>query len=234
MDIFYYSNYCKHCQKVVQFIIKHGIVEKISSICIDKRKRDHQNNQMYVTLENGQRVFLPPNLQSVPSILCVKRNYTLVTGGDPIIKYLVEKYSPQIAHQPHEGLMAVPNLDSPFVPNPGPHMQEKDPIGYNVMSAGPGTISSEAFTNYALEHEDLKGDSHSPNRPLYNYTPVNANFVIPTPPDNYRPDKIANNLTIDVLETQRNQEIPAVQVQPPMGLYGHENSGQIQGIYPTL
>lgn len=218
MDIFYYSNYCKHCQKIVQFIIKHGIVDKISSICIDKRKRDHNNNQMYIILENGERVSLPPNLQSVPSVLCVKHNYTLLTGVDNILKYFVNKYSPQIQHQPHAGLMSTPTIDSPFLENPGRY-QEKDPVGYDVMTAGPGAITSEAFTSYQLEHEDLMGVSQSNNRPLYNYTPVNANFTIPTPDDTYRPDKVSGDITIDQLQNQRNQEVPMVRSHPPPSMY---------------
>ena len=219
MDIFYYSNYCKHCQKIIQYVIKQGYVDKISAICIDQRKRDHNNNQTFVILENGNQVFLPPNLQSVPSVLCVKKNYTLVTGVDPILQYFQEKFAPQIQNQPHLGLMGALNLDNPHMANPG-RPQEKDPIGYDVMTAGPGIVTSESFTSYYLEHEDLKGDSSSANRPLYNYTPVNANFVIPTPPDTYRPDKISSNVTIDVLESQRNQEVPVVQPGPPQGLYG--------------
>jgi hypothetical protein len=220
MDIFYYSNYCKHCQKVVQFIIKHGIVEQISSICIDQRKRD-QSNQYYVILENGQRVTLPPNLQSVPAVLCTQRNYTLVTGTDTIMQYLNEKYnSPQHAMPNAMRPMHFADLDNPHIPNPGERNQEKDPIGYDVMSAGPGTITSESYTSYSLQPEELNGFSRSPNRPLYNYMPVDANFVIPTPEDTYRPDKVASNVTIDVLQQQRNHEVPAVSVAPPQGLYG--------------
>ena len=232
-DIFYYSNYCKHCQTVVQHIIKHGIVDKISSICIDKRKRDQNNNQLYVVLENGQHVTLPPNLQSVPSVLCTKRNYILITGTDTIIQYLDEKYLPSGGGAPsHPGLAGPPNLDNPYLANPGDRFQDKDPIGYDVMTASPGTIMSETFTSYQLEHDDLKGDSQSSNRPLYNYTPVNTNFIIPTPPDNYRPDKVASNITIDVLQQQRNQDVPVGNSGPPVGLYGGENGAR--GMYPAL
>ena len=71
MDIFYYSNYCKHSQKVLQFLVKGTLVDKISFICIDKR--------------------LPPNIHSVPSLLLVNQNYHLVTGDD-----IIRHYEPQI------------------------------------------------------------------------------------------------------------------------------------------
>ena len=39
MDILYYSNYCAHSQKVVDLLVKSNMQDKISFICIDKRKK---------------------------------------------------------------------------------------------------------------------------------------------------------------------------------------------------
>ena len=41
MDILYYSNYCKHSQKLINILTKNNMSDKISFICIDKRKKDH-------------------------------------------------------------------------------------------------------------------------------------------------------------------------------------------------
>ena len=87
MDILYYSNHCKHSQKVLQFLVKGNMADKLNFICIDKRVRDAQNNQMYIVLENGKRVTMPPNLHSVPALLQVKQNYSIILGDD-IIKYV--------------------------------------------------------------------------------------------------------------------------------------------------
>ena len=53
MDILYYSNYCKHSQNVIQTLVKSNLTDKISFICIDKRKRDENSGQMIIILENG-------------------------------------------------------------------------------------------------------------------------------------------------------------------------------------
>jgi hypothetical protein len=221
MDIFYYSNLCPHSQKVVQFIVKHQLNDKLSCICVDKRKRDVNNNQTVVILDNGKQVMLPPNLQSIPAILCVKKNYVLVLGTDPIIEYLQSFFGlDPLSHGP---TFEHPNHPSTSV-NRRP--QSHDPVGFELVN-GPSSntgIYSEPFTGYNLEPEDLAGQSNSNNRPIYEYTPVDKQLFIDTPEDKYRPDKVSSNVTIDVLQQQRNLEIPMVQVAPPSSLYGGDNN----------
>ena len=71
MDNLYYSNYCKHSKKVLDFLSKSGLTEKLNCICIDKRKRNPSTNQTFVVLDDGKQVLLPPNLQSVPALLLI-------------------------------------------------------------------------------------------------------------------------------------------------------------------
>jgi len=215
MDIFYYSNLCPHSQKVIQFVVKHQLQSKLSCICVDKRKRD-ANNQTVVVLETGKHVMLPPNLQSVPAVLCVKKNYVLVQGTDPILEYFQAAFGLSAsAQQLYEN-----PYDSPAnAVNRRP--QAMDPVGVGVQSlTGNMGIFSETYTQYHLTPEDLAGDSQSRRRPMYGYTPVDRHMAIETPEDNWRPDKIASNMTVDVIQQQRNQEIPVVQVTPPSELYG--------------
>ena len=54
MDTLYYSNYCKHSQRVLHFVVKGNLTEKINFLCIDKREKDVNNNQIYIVLENGK------------------------------------------------------------------------------------------------------------------------------------------------------------------------------------
>jgi hypothetical protein len=218
MDILYYSNLCVHSQKVIEFIVKHQLSNQLSCICVDKRKRDVNNNQTVVVLENGQQVTLPPNLQSIPAILCVKKNYTLVLGKDPILAYLQEKFGTQYANAAFD--------------HPGKQrMQEREPVGVTLTGLTLNSnILSESFTSYHLGPDDLSTKSTSQNRPLHHYTSVNQDFKINTPEDNYRPDKVSSNVTIDVLQQQRNHEIPAVQVAPPSGIYGEGASVSTQNM----
>ena len=87
MDILYYSNYCKHSQKIIQTLVKNNLKDKLSFICIDNRKRDPVNNQIYIHLENGSRVNMPPNLHSVPALLQMSNNYQVIYGDDIINQF---------------------------------------------------------------------------------------------------------------------------------------------------
>ena len=54
--IYNYSNYCKHSKKVLDFLSKSGLTEKLNCICIDKRKRNPSTNQTFVVLDDGKQV----------------------------------------------------------------------------------------------------------------------------------------------------------------------------------
>ena len=187
MDIFYYSNYCKHSQKVLQFLVKGNLVDKISFICIDKRFHDKRTNQTKIALENGTSVILPPNIHSVPALLLVNKNYQLILGDD-IMKY----YEPVV----REKIMKA-------------DLGNGEPAGFAMNQfSGSAAVTSEQFTFYNMTPEELSAKGTSMRRPMYNYVGVNDDsHFIQTPPDTYRPDKISGSVTVDVLEKQRSEEI---------------------------
>ena len=196
MDILYYSNYCKHSKKILEFLVKGGIVESLSCICIDKRTRDPKTNQIVVSLENGKQALLPPNVKSVPALLLVNANYKLVLGND-----IVKHFEPRIKEK----------LSSANFGN-------GEPLGYAINAAsgsGGSNIVSEQFTYYNMTPEELSAKGAGGRRQLYNYVPVDtdSNFI-QTPPDTYRPDKIATGVTIESLQEQRNADVPQKNATP--------------------
>ena len=190
MDTLYYSNYCKHSQRVLQYLVKNNLVNQLSFICIDKRSRDPNNNQMYITLENGKRVVMPPNIQSVPSLLLVKRNYQVVTGED-----IIRHFQPKEERQ-----------QSPMIRFNG------EPIGTALMQSNGGmNILSEPYTMYNLTPEELSAKGNGGRRQMYNYVAAGQDVIsINTPPDTYHPDKVAQDLTVDVLQQKRNSDIQSI------------------------
>jgi hypothetical protein len=187
MDILYYSNYCKHCQRLVNTLVKGNLSNKISFICIDKRVRDPKNNQQYIVLENGSKVVMPPNIHSVPALLLIKQNYRLLMG-DEIMQHL----HPQIK-QLNE---VATNYNG-------------EPISYTLGgSSGGSNIMSEQYTYYNMTPDELSAKGKGTNRQMYNYVSASDDIkLINTPPDNYRPDKLSNNVTIESLQQQRLNEI---------------------------
>ena len=190
MDILYYSNYCKHSQKIVQTLVKGNLADKISFICIDKRSVDPKTNQMFIVLESGAKVVLPPNIHSVPSLLLVNKSYKVLMG-DEIIKH----YHPEIK-----------SMNNKAVGSAG------EPTGFPLgMSSGGTNIVSEQFTFYDATPDELSAKGLGGNRQMYNYVSASNDIqIIPTPPDTYRPDKLSNSVTIDTLQQQRMDEVAQI------------------------
>lgn len=195
MDILYYSNHCKNSQKVVQFVAKFGLIDKINAICIDKRSIDNNTGQIFVQLENGKKIMLPPNVHSVPALLIVKNNYSAIFGQD-VIKYFEPAAKEKISEA---------------------HQMNGEPLGVSLAPSSSGvSIMSEQYTFYDLSPDDLSAKSRSEKRPMYNYVSASHQpYKIPTPPDTYRPDKIGESVSIETLTQKRNSDInPNTQATP--------------------
>ena len=197
MDILYYSNFCANSQKVVQYISKAGLIDKINAICIDKRSVDPNTGQVHIQLETGKKIMLPPNIHSVPALLVVKKNYNALFGGE-IIKY----FEPAVLSKMKEATILT-----------------GEPIGTSLTGAtGNLNIVSEQYTLYDLSPEELSAKGVGGRRPLYNYMSVAQDtFSIPTPPDTWRPDKVDQSVTIDNLTQKRDNEIQSGIQKTPYG-----------------
>ena len=195
MDILYYSNHCPHSQKIIHFISRAGLIDKLNAICIDKRTVDPNTGQIYIALENGKKIMLPPNIQSVPALLIVKQNYRALFGKD-IMAY----FEPLTKEQAQQ--------------------LQGEPIGISLASSSAGVaIHSEQYTLYDLSPDDLSAKSTSAKRPMYQYVSAQSHqpYQIPTPPDTYRPDKVDSNLTVESLEQKRNIEVSSGAQATPFG-----------------
>lgn len=189
MDILYYSNYCKHSQKILQFLSKGGLLDGINAYSIDKRSYDKTTNQLVVYLDNGENIYLPPNIQSVPALLLVNKNYQVVLG-DEIIQHFEPAMKKKIANA-----------------TLGNGEPSAFPI-HAISGSGGSNIVSEQFTFFDMTPEELSSKGEGGQRQMYNYVPVNQeNSYIQTPPDTYRPDKIGEGVTMDDLQQKRNAEI---------------------------
>jgi 5-keto 4-deoxyuronate isomerase len=198
MDILYYSNHCPHSQKILHYISRAGLIDKLNAICIDKRTVDPNSGQIYISLENGKKIMLPPNIQSVPALLIVKQNYRALFGKD-IMAY----FEPGVKERTQQA-----------------QQQQGEPVGISLAASSAGVaIHSEQYTLYDLSPDDLSAKSTSAKRPMYQYVSAQSHqpFQIPTPPDTYRPDKVDSSLTVEALEQKRNTEVSSGQQSTPFG-----------------
>jgi len=151
MDILYYSNFCKHSQKTVDFFVKNNLTDQLSFICIDKRKIDPVSGQVYLYLENGNKIVLPPNIHSVPALLLVKQNYSVVLG-----KEIMDRYSSKIVSQ---------NLSAT--------RGEGEPMGVSLNGTS-SSVVSEQYTYYDATPQELSAKGTGARRELHHYVPANG------------------------------------------------------------
>jgi|TARA_B110000967_G_C18792493_1_gene514053 hypothetical protein len=185
MDILYYSNQCKHSQRILHFLVKGNLADKLNFLCIDKRIKDPKTNQIYIVLEDGKKVVMPPNVQSVPALLLVKEKYRVVLGEDIIAQY--------------QGAATVETRRRMVE-------QNIEPIGTSLSGGG---VVSEQFTSYDLSPIELSSKGGGGRRSMHNYVSADEEIIsINAPPDDYQPDKLSSDVTIDMLQQKRMDDVP--------------------------
>jgi hypothetical protein len=132
MDILFYSNYCKHSQNTIQYLAKNGLTNKINCICIDKRQKDPKTNQTVIIMEHGKHIVLPPNINSVPSLLLTNDKYKVLFGED-----IIKHYEPKVTANNDEATN-----------NNG------EPVAFQLNGTNTGIVS-ENYTFYKMTPDDL-------------------------------------------------------------------------------
>ena len=179
-EVLYYSKSCNNCNKLIEKISRSKIKERMHFICIDNRKM--KQNRVFIILENGQEIMLPPSIDKVPALLIINNNQAIF--GDDIYNYL----------KPDETL--INNISTNF---------QGEPDCFSFGSCGPSVVSDNySFLDQPSDSLLAKGDGGM--RQLYSYATINYNDQINTPPDDYSPDTIGN-VTLDKLQNERNKNM---------------------------
>ena len=79
-NVLFYSKYCDYCKKLLYEIGKSEVQNNIHFLSIDKRTM--RNNKIYIILDNGKEIYLPPNIKKVPSLLLLNKNNRILVGED--------------------------------------------------------------------------------------------------------------------------------------------------------
>ena len=178
-EVLYYSKNCNNCQKLIQKISKSTIKGKIHFVCIDNRKI--KQNRIFIVLENNQEIMLPPKIDRVPALLLINNNQILF--GDNIYNHL----------KPEENIIN-DNL------NNNNQLKEPDAFAFNNSSYN---INSDNFSFLDQNSDSMLAQGDGGLRQLYNYSTINDNQKIETPPDDYTPDTIGN-VSIEKIQQERN------------------------------
>lgn len=181
-SVLYYSNYCSHCKDLLKSVAQSSVKDDIHFLCIDKRV--NKNGATYIQLENGQEILLPPNVTKVPSLLLLNRGNVVVEGED--VNAHIFKQTQQVNHVATKG--------------------NGEPLAFGLGDFG--TIMSDSYSYLDQGSDEMAAQGNGGLRQMHNYVAISQNDVIETPPENYTPDKIGNNMSLDQIRAQRDRDVP--------------------------
>ena len=176
--ILYYSKFCDHCKNLLVELSKNKLKDNLHYVCIDKRFK--KNNIVYINLDNGTELILPPNIKKVPSLLMINRGGIVIEGIDAISSQLLGNIQKK--------------------------RENNEPECYSLNNFG--FIQSDKFSFLDQSSDELLAKGNGGLRQIHNYATINQSDMIETPPDTYKPDKIGNNMTLEDLKANREKDVP--------------------------
>ena len=96
-SILYYSNFCEHSKKLLQFISKTQLGKDIHFMCIDKRVSE--GGKTYIVLETGQKIVLPENVEEN---CCYSYEWDFLAKVPKVETWLLRHTLNQIKQTKHE------------------------------------------------------------------------------------------------------------------------------------
>jgi len=184
--ILYYSNYCQNSKTLIQNISKSRIKEELHYCCIDKRVKK-ANGVTNILLENGQEIILPPTVVKVPSLLLLNKGHQILTGLSDILNYL----------KPQEDYI-----------NQKATNFNGEPNAFSFCGGSALGVISDNFSFLDQTADALTAKGNGGLRQIYHYATLDHSDNIETPPDNYVPDKIGTNVSVENLQqTRENYQI---------------------------
>jgi len=257
LGILYYSKQCRHSIQLLQALQRHPQKNDIYYIPIDRR-RILANGAVYVMLDNGQEVILPPHIKQVPAYVSFPHGGKVLLGGD-IIEVLFPRSA--MPSHPTAAMMGGGASGSAPVYRPPPpgmsggggaigfsqghgHGRPAPPMsgagammgsasasasssggaswGGGAMRGAPPQMSepsafsfgdhasmSDSFSFLDLSADDLKATGNGGMRQLHGFTSIHNSYDgINTPPEDYVPNKVSGDVSLDKLREAREMDIP--------------------------
>lgn len=175
----YYSKYCKHCKELLLQLSRTQIKKDIHFICIDQRETI-KDGSVHIILSNGQKLLMPPNITTVPSILLLHHGNRVLAGMASILQYL--KPSQKRAND------AATSFNG-------------EPLAFSMSEMGDSLSDTYSYLDMSAEELSAKGNGGL--RIMHNYMLLDQHQTIATPPDDYVPDKMG---TVDMSKIIEKRE----------------------------
>jgi hypothetical protein len=165
-SVLYYSKFCKHCEELISKLARSKTKDGLHFVCIDNREKD-KDGTWQIILENGQRMLLPPNISTVPSVLLLHHGNRMLTGKNEIAEHL------------NPGETNIMNEATNF---------NGEPQAFSLCEMGHGLSDNYSYLDMTAEELSAKGDGGL--RMMHSYSTISQNQTIATPPDDYEPNKV--------------------------------------------
>ena len=185
-NILYYSKYCEHSKKLISYITTNSLQSSLHFISIDKRVQD-QSGRTYIVLDNGEKIIMPENVQSVPAMLLLNQNYKVVYG-DAIYEILKPAAKENVKEATKNNM---------------------EPSCFSFQGGGMLGVMSDSFSFLDQGTEELGTKGNGGQRQMYNYVGTNENDgTIPTPTDDFDYAASSDNagMTVEQLQQMREEE----------------------------
>lgn len=183
-SVLYYSNFCNYSKTTIQQLNKIGVGKDVHFICIDKRVKE--GNNVYIILENGQKIIMPPIISRVPALLLLNKNYSILYGEDIL-----------------ENFKQTNDLNVKVATN-----NNLEPTAFTFGNSGFGVVSDN-YSFLDMNSDDLSAKGNGGIRQMHNYVDLNYNDKISTTPDdsNYKgSNKMSADITIEKIQKQREHD----------------------------
>ena len=176
--ILYYSNFCKYCASILPVLSQSQLKSDIHFICIDNRIRK-SDGSTYIILPNQKEIIMPPTISKVPVLMLLNRGNQVIYGEN-IIQHL-----------------------QPVKATTSQKLQNNEPTAFGFGEINNSGVISDNFSFLDQSIESLSAKGNGGLRQLRNNVTLEYIDQIETPPDDYTPNKIGNNVTMEQLQSER-------------------------------
>jgi hypothetical protein len=183
-SILYYSNYCEHSKKIVQYLTKANLGKDVHFICIDNRTK--QDNKTFIVLDNGQKIIMPETVNRVPALLLLNNKYD-VLFGENILNHFRPKQTEMVKQAT---------------------FNNTEPIAFSFSGGGFSNVVSDQYSFLDMGSDDLSAKGNGGMRQMHNYVDINyVDTMKNYEEDNYKgSNRISSDVSIEQLKQQRDQE----------------------------
>lgn len=181
--LLYYSEYCQHCNSIIQSLSQTNLNQHIHFVKIDKRIVE--DNTVKILLDNGNYVPLPPNIKRVPSMVYNDSNNQVhILVGNDIKNYIFEMMNALKENNDDNSL---------------------EPESFMFQTCGM-FVYSDYYSFLDQDSDELSSKGNGGLRQMYNHATYNIKDAIETPNEDYAPDTI-KDISLEKLIEQRDQDI---------------------------